>query len=76
VGQKRANIVAIDVRFGSKADMCAARRHVRFSPNSDQESGFPEKSHSASRVERLLMTLALGVWAFDGQIDNLDFGCF
>jgi uncharacterized protein YgbK (DUF1537 family) len=29
-----------------------------------------------SRVERLLMTLALGVWAFDGQIDNLDFGCF
>src|SRR5262245_32332936 len=24
-----------DVRFGSKADMCSAKRHVRFSPNSD-----------------------------------------
>jgi hypothetical protein len=27
-----------DVRFGSKADMCAAKRHVRFTPNSDRES--------------------------------------
>jgi len=26
------------VRFGSKADMCSAKRHVRFSPNSDRES--------------------------------------
>ena len=40
---------------------------VRFTPDSE---------HSASRVERLLMTLALGVWAFGGHIDNLDFGCF
>ena len=24
-----------DVRFGSKADMCGAKRHVRFTPNSD-----------------------------------------
>jgi hypothetical protein len=24
-----------DVRFGSKADICAAKRHVRFTPNSD-----------------------------------------
>jgi len=23
-----------DVRFGSKADMCRAKRHVRFTPNS------------------------------------------
>jgi hypothetical protein len=28
-----------DVRFGSKADMCSAKRHVRFTPNSDRESG-------------------------------------
>jgi hypothetical protein len=27
-----------DVRFGSKA----AKRHVRFAPNSDRESGFPQ----------------------------------
>ena len=36
----------------------------------------PDSRHSASQVERLLMTLALGVWAFGGHIDNLDFGCF
>src|SRR5262249_17882989 len=28
-----------DVRFGSKADMCGAARHVRFTSNSDRESG-------------------------------------
>jgi hypothetical protein len=28
-----------DVRFGSKADMCAAKRDVRFTPDSDRESG-------------------------------------
>jgi hypothetical protein len=28
-----------DVRFGSKADMCNAKRHVRFTPNSDRKSG-------------------------------------
>jgi hypothetical protein len=27
-----------DVRFGSKADICAAKSHVRFTPNSDRES--------------------------------------
>jgi hypothetical protein len=26
------------VRFGSKADMCNAKRHVRFTPESDQAS--------------------------------------
>jgi hypothetical protein len=28
-----------NVRFGSKADMCAAISHVRFTPNSDRKSG-------------------------------------
>jgi hypothetical protein len=28
-----------NVRFGSKADICSAKRHVRFAPNSDRESG-------------------------------------
>jgi hypothetical protein len=27
-----------DVRFGSKADICSAKRHVRFTPNSDHKS--------------------------------------
>jgi hypothetical protein len=26
------------VRFGSLADICAAKRHVRFTPNSDRKS--------------------------------------
>jgi hypothetical protein len=37
----------IDVRFGSKADICSAKRHVRFTPDSDRESGFPRKVMSA-----------------------------
>src|SRR5262249_50723466 len=35
------------VRFGSKADMCGATRHVRFTPNSDRKSGLPHKVMSA-----------------------------
>jgi len=41
-------LIGPNVRFGSKADMCAARRHVRFAPNSDRESGFPQKVMSVS----------------------------
>ena len=29
-----------DVRFGSKADMCSASIHVRFTPNSDIDCAF------------------------------------
>ena len=36
-----------DVRFGSKADMCGATSHVRFTPNSDRESGLAKKVMSA-----------------------------
>jgi hypothetical protein len=28
-----------NVRFGSKADICAAKSDVRFTPNSDRKSG-------------------------------------
>jgi hypothetical protein len=35
------------VRFGSKADICAATSHVRFTPNSDRESQPPAKVMSA-----------------------------
>ena len=34
-----------DVRFGSLADMCGAKGHVRFAPNSDRKSG-----HAAAMV--------------------------
>src|SRR5262249_17892882 len=36
-----------NVRFGSKADMCSANRYVRFTPNSDRESGFSQRIMSA-----------------------------
>jgi hypothetical protein len=29
-----------NVRFGSKADICAAKRHVRFTPDSDRKSEY------------------------------------
>src|SRR5512139_3553610 len=35
------------VRFGSEADICSAISDVRFTPNSDRESGFPQKVVSA-----------------------------
>jgi hypothetical protein len=28
----------LNVRFGSKADICGATSHVRFAPNSDRKS--------------------------------------
>src|SRR5215475_9435751 len=40
-------LAVLDVRFGSKADMCAAKRHVCFPPNSDRESEIPQKAVSA-----------------------------
>jgi len=36
-----------DVRFGSKADICTAPAHVRFTPNSDRKSGLPQTVMSA-----------------------------
>jgi len=33
---------AVDVRFGSKADMCGATRDVRFTPESDIECVFSD----------------------------------
>ena len=36
-----------NVRFGSKADMCIAIAHVRFTPNSDRESGLRQPVMSA-----------------------------
>jgi hypothetical protein len=36
-----------NVRFGSLADICSAKGHVRSSPNSDRESDFPQTVMSA-----------------------------
>jgi hypothetical protein len=42
---ERGRVAGIDVRFGSKADMCGALVHVRFTPKSDRESGLPANGH-------------------------------
>ena len=52
------------VRFGSLADICIAKGHVRFAPNSDRESGFP-----ADQWERL--TIGLQEIYLAGAIDSL-----
>ena len=36
-----------NVRFGSLAEICSAKGHVRFAPNSDRKSEFPQKAVSA-----------------------------
>jgi hypothetical protein len=41
------HLVLRNVRFGSKADMCGAKRYVRFAPVSDRESRHPETVMSA-----------------------------
>src|SRR5262245_38459142 len=41
-GQTRPVKGCPDVRFGSKADICAAKSDVRYYPNRDRESGFPQ----------------------------------
>src|SRR5215831_13773926 len=47
VANIRRNPQRRNVRFGSKADMCSARAHVRFAPNSDRESRHPQTVMSA-----------------------------
>ena len=39
-----------NVRFGSKADMCAAKGHVRFAPNCDRESEIQQTTMSLERT--------------------------
>ena len=36
-----------NVRFGSEAGMCSAKAQVRFAPDNDRESEFPDKVMSA-----------------------------
>src|SRR5262249_21705758 len=36
-----------NVRFGSLADICAAKNHVRFTPDSDRKSGLPQPAVAA-----------------------------
>jgi len=46
-GLKTLALCDPDVRFESLADMCGAKRDVRFTPNSDRESRHLQKVMSA-----------------------------
>ena len=48
----KANIgpQSLHVRFGSKADMCGAKSHVRFTPKSGHSSARCEPGHAVSQV--------------------------
>src|SRR5262245_26023282 len=46
-------VIRSNVRFGSKADICAATSHVRFTPNSDRESGHPMVDRRGQGVQTL-----------------------
>src|SRR5262249_14890753 len=43
----RIGVIPRHVRFGSKADICLAPAHVRFTPNCDRESGLLQTVMSA-----------------------------
>jgi hypothetical protein len=45
--ERTAPNLPVNVRFGSKADIRTAKRHVRFTPNSDRKSEIPQKAMSA-----------------------------
>jgi hypothetical protein len=64
----------LNVRFGSKADICKAKGHVRFTPNSDRESGFPQNGMSALHP-KADMCVQLGMSAL-GQKRTSTFSCF
>ena len=46
-----------DVRFGSKADICTAKRHVRFTPNSGHRAPLirsPQLERVVSKLSELM----------------------
>jgi hypothetical protein len=58
------------IRFGSKADICNAKSHVRFGPNSDRESGLWQKVRSAFTSKRCVIAYRfkiLNASAADGR---------
>jgi hypothetical protein len=58
-----AEVKVPNVCFGSKADMCAAISHVRFTPNSERESGHgpvPHMQHCPLKNETVLRSREFG----------------
>jgi len=63
-----------DVRFGSEADICSAKSHVRFTPDTDRKSRHPQTVMSALPPKADICT-ALGNVCFgpiaDTRINSL-----
>ena len=56
----------VDVRFGSKADICSAPAHVRFTPDSDSKSGLLQRVMSAYPPKAVRCNLGCPLWAKSG----------
>jgi hypothetical protein len=52
---QRQKLVRLNVRFGSKADICSAPTHVRFTPNSDRKSRHAQMVMSALPLKADMM---------------------
>jgi hypothetical protein len=55
--------------FGSKADVCVAKPHVRFTPNSDRKSGHPQTAMSALPLKAADVCDALAHVSFGPEAD-------
>src|SRR5262245_39113522 len=56
-----------DVRFGSQADMCVAKSDVRFTPNSDRESGHPQTVRFTPESGHVRCNGSCLLWANSGH---------
>ena len=65
------NLYGSDVRFGSLADICAAKNDVRFTPDSDRKSRHAANGHVCFRPESgRVQCTALGQKRTSGPVDN------
>jgi len=62
------------VRFGSLADICGAKQHVRFTANSDPESGHPETGSLQSSSANFLNAKRFRFTPESGQVRR-NLGC-
>src|SRR5262245_22402434 len=65
--QRRVSIFSAypNVRFGSKADICNANTHVRFTPESDRGSDFPQGSFARAGYPLLDRPMPTGALSLD-----------
>ena len=66
---KESDGTSADVRFGSKADMCSAKRHVRFTPESGHSPSFDHLVGAAEKRWRHAEAERLGGFQIDDQFE-------